>query len=38
MFDSLENFVNWNVGAWVLGYLVVGNGKGLLFSELEVVM
>ena len=38
MFDSLENFVNWNVGAWVLGYCDVGNGKKLIFSEFEVVI
>jgi hypothetical protein len=29
-----ENFGDWNVGAWLLGYLDVGNGKGLVLVRL----
>jgi hypothetical protein len=29
-----ENFGHWNVGAWVLGYLVMRNAKGLLLVRL----
>lgn len=29
----MRKFGNWNVGAWVLGYCDVGNGKKIIFSE-----
>jgi len=30
------NIGDWNVGAWVLGFLDVGNGKDLLLASLRL--